>query len=161
MNKNLLIGVGVIIILIVGYMLISNTQKTAMVPTPMPVASTTTDNTATSSATTSEVMVVLAEQNTSKQLGTAILMEVDGKVKVTLKMTGVPEGVSQPAHIHIGACPEVGAVKYPLTNVVNGMSETTLDTTMAKLKSELPLGINVHKSQAEAKVYVSCGDLKL
>lgn len=159
MNRNLLIGATVVVILIVGYMLITNMQKSTGVPAPVATPQGM-ENTASPSATVSEVMVVLTEQNNSKELGTATLMEVNGKVKVVLKMTGAPD-VSQPAHIHVGACPEVGAVKYPLTNVMNGMSETTLDVTMAQLKSELPLGINVHKSQPEAKVYVSCGDLKL
>lgn len=158
MNKNLLIGVGIVVVLVVGYMLFSNMQQKTTVPQP---ATTTTQDSASPSATTNEVTVTLSEQNSSKESGIATLMEVDGKVKVTLKMTGAPSGVAQPAHIHIGACPEVGAVKYPLTSPVDGMSETMLDVTLAKLKSELPLGINVHKSVPEAKVYVSCGDLKL
>lgn len=159
MNKNLLIGVGVIAVLLVGYMLFSNMNKQA--PLPQSEITTTTENSASPSATPQEITVVLSEQNGSKESGTATLMEVDGKVKVTLKMTGAPATVAQPAHIHVGACPDVGAVKYPLTSPVDSMSETTLDVTLAQLKSELPLGINVHKSAAETKVYVSCGDLKL
>lgn len=157
MNKNLIIGVGVVVILIVGYMLFSNKQQTSY---PQPVT-TTTEQTASPSATTNEVTVTLSEQNDSGESGIATLMEVDGKVKVTIKLTGAPTGATQPAHIHVGACPDVGAVKYPLTSPVDGMSETMLDVTLAELKSELPLGINVHKSGTEATVYVSCGDLKL
>ena len=157
MNRNLLIGVGVVIVLIVGYLLFSNMQQA---PTPQPTT-TTTQETASPSAAPSEISVTLSEQNKSGELGTATLMEVDGKVKVTLKLTGAPTGVAQPAHIHVGACPDVGAVKYPLTSPIDGMSETVLDVTLAQLKSELPLGINVHKSGDEVKVYVSCGDLKL
>ena len=158
MSKNLLIGIGVVVLLLVGYMLFSNKQQT---PSPQPTATTTTENSASPSAATKEVTVILSEEKASKESGTATLMEVDGKVKVTLKMTGAPAGVMQPAHIHVGKCPEVGAIKYPLTSVVNGMSETTIDSTLTKLKSELPLGINVHKSADEVKVYISCGDLKL
>ncbi len=157
MNRNLLIGVGVVIVLIVGYLLFSNMQQA---PTPQPTT-TTTQETASPSAAPSEISVTLSEQNKSGESGTATLMEVDGKVKVTLKLTGAPTGVAQPAHIHVGACPDVGAVKYPLTSPIDGMSETVLDVTLAQLKSELPLGINVHKSGDEVKVYVSCGDLKL
>jgi hypothetical protein len=105
--------------------------------------------------------IILSEQNDSGESGTATLTEIDGKVKVTLEMTGFAEGVTQPAHIHLGACPDVGAVKYPLTSVSDGMSVTTIDMTLEQLKPELPLGINVHKSQAEASVYVSCGDISL
>lgn len=157
MNKNLLIGIGIIAVLLVGYMLFSNKQQ---IPSPQP-AVTTTEQPASPSAAINEVTVTLSEQNNSKEEGVATLMEVDGKVKVSLKLTGAPTAVTQPAHIHVGACPDVGAVKYPLTSPVDGISETILDVTLAQLKSQLPLGINVHKSEAEAKVYVSCGDLAL
>ncbi len=160
MNKNLLIGVGVVIVLIVGYILYSNMKQAPVYQQPA-TTTTTTQETASPSAMTKEVTVTLAEQNKSKESGTATLMEVDGKVKVSLKMTGGAAGVAQPAHIHVGACPDVGAVKYPLTSLIDGMSETMLDVTLAQLKSELPLGINVHKSGDEVKVYVSCGDLVL
>ncbi len=105
------------------------------------------------------VTVVLDPQNASGESGTATLKEVDGKVAVNLNLTGFVDGVSQPAHIHVGACPGVGAVKYPLSNVTNGQSLSYLDVSMDQLKSELPLAINVHKSAAEAKVYTACGPL--
>ena len=163
MNKNLLIGVVIVAVLILGYMLVSNKKQVSYPQTPETPATDTTisQQSASPSATSGEVTVKLSEQNSSGESGMATLMEVGGKVTVTLKMTGVPASVAQPAHIHVGACPNVGAVKYPLTSPVNGMSETTLDVTLAQLKSQLPLGINVHKSGTEATVYVSCGDLKL
>lgn len=103
--------------------------------------------------------VALVAQNNSSEAGTATIKEADGKVVVTLNVTGEPKGAIQPAHIHLGSCPNPGAVKYPLTNVVDGKSETTLNVTMDKLRSELPLAVNVHRSAAQAKVYVSCGNL--
>ncbi len=157
-NKNLLIGIAVLVVLVLGYMLFSNKQQTS---SPEMTSTPSTESSASPSAMVNEVTVTLSEQNNSKESGIATLTEEGGKVKVTLKMTGALAGVAQPAHIHVGACPDVGAVKYPLTNVMDGMSETTLDVTLAQLKSELPLGINVHKSVAESKIYVSCGDLKL
>lgn len=160
MNKNLLIAIGVGLVLIVGYLLFSNMQN--QYSAPVTDTTSTMEESASPSATTAgDVMVTLTEENDSGESGTATLAEVDGKVVVIVKTTGSVAGVAQPAHIHVGKCPEVGAVKYPLTNVINGMSETTLDTTLAQLKAELPLGINVHKSQAEAKIYTSCGDLNL
>ena len=159
MNKNLLIGVVLVLALLGGYMLLSNKQ------TPVPavqVTPTTQPESASPSAMMSkEVFVPILEQNNSGEEGKASLTEVDGKVKVALTMTGSPKDVAQPAHIHVGVCPEVGAVKYPLTNVVNGVSETMLDVSLDQLKDQLPLGINVHKSAAEAKIYTACGDLKL
>lgn len=103
--------------------------------------------------------VALSAQNNSNESGTATLKETDRKVVVSLSVTGEPKGAIQPAHIHLGSCPNPGAVKYPLTNVVDGKSETTLNVTMDQLRGELPLAINVHKSAAQSKVYVSCGDL--
>jgi len=105
--------------------------------------------------------VVLAEQNESGESGTAVLVEVDGKVVVTLNTVGALADVPQPAHIHTGVCPDVGGIAYPLTNVVNGVSQTTLDVTLAELAAQQPLGINIHKSVPESAIYVSCGDLAL
>lgn len=101
----------------------------------------------------------LSAQNNSGESGTATIMPIsDTQSKVSVTLTGAPAG-EQPAHIHIGACPTPGGVKYPLTNVVNGASETVLDVTVAALKAQAPLALNVHKSTAEVSVFVSCGNL--
>lgn len=100
----------------------------------------------------------LDPQNDSGQSGTATLEEIKGKVKVTLALEN-PNTTPQPAHIHLGKCPTPGDVKYPLTNVVNGKSETTVNTTMSALMKLGDLAINVHKSAQEVKTYVSCTDL--
>lgn len=105
------------------------------------------------------ITVTMKEQNGSKQIGTATIADVDGKAKVTVKVAAGTKDVPQPAHIHIGACPTPGAVAYPLSAVVNGMSETTLAISTTELMSKLPLAINVHKSADDAKTYVSCGDI--
>src|SRR3989344_814614 len=62
---------------------------------------------------TNELTINLTEENNSSESGTAVLVKENGQVVVTLNMTGFTEGVSQPAHIHVGSCPDVGAVKYP------------------------------------------------
>lgn len=103
--------------------------------------------------------VVLSAQSNSNESGSATLKEVDGKVVVSLDLVGAPKGVSQPAHIHTGACPNPGAVSYPLTSPVDGKSETILDVSMGELMAKLPLAVNVHKSVAQSKVYVSCGNV--
>jgi hypothetical protein len=105
-----------------------------------------------------KMTVTLEAQNDSEETGTATLEEVDGKTLVTLAVDNAP-ATAQPAHIHAGACPAPGAVVYPLTSVVDGASETTLDVTLAELTAQLPLAINVHMSAAEVATYVSCGDL--
>lgn len=106
-------------------------------------------------------VIALATQNKSGESGTATLTEINGKTTVTIKMAGFPTGVSQPAHIHLGSCPTPGAIKYPLEDPLNGESVTTLNVTLADLKAQEPLAINVHKSGTQSKIYVACGDLKL
>mgnify|MGYP001567902291 CR=1 FL=1 len=127
--------------------------------TVTPTAAPTQTATATPTAVMMKKTVTLAEENKSGQAGTAVLEETDGKVKVTIDLTGTKYKEAQPAHIHIGVCPGVGAVKYPLTSVVAGKSTTVLMVTMADLAAAGPLAINVHKSASEASVYTACGSL--
>lgn len=101
----------------------------------------------------------LFEGNASGMSAVAMFEAEGAKTKVKVRLVGAPRGVAQPAHIHVGACPNVGAVKYALTNLMDGRSETLLDVSIDTLKAELPLGLNVHKSTAEPGVYVACGDL--
>lgn len=108
----------------------------------------------------SEVVLTLSALNSSNQPGRATLTNVDGrKTKIVVEVGSGLAGTAQPAHMHIGSCPNPGAVTYPLKNVVNGRSETMLDVSLLALKEKLPLAINIHKSAKEAKIYVSCGDL--
>ena len=144
-NKNLLIGVFLIVLLVIGLWYFSK-QKPEVVPSEV-----TPEN---------QMVVTFSEQNDSGESGMATLVEKDGMLTVALAMEGGPTDVPQPAHIHVGVCPDVGAVSYPLSNVVNGASETTLEVTLAQLESETPLAINVHKSVPEASVYTACGDLQ-
>jgi hypothetical protein len=106
-----------------------------------------------------QMTITLLEQNKSKQAGIATITELGDKVSVKLQIAGASSS-AEPAHIHAGKCPKPGEVKYPLTDVVGGISETMLDVSMSTLKSMLPLAINVHKSKAEIQSYVACGDLK-
>lgn len=98
----------------------------------------------------------------SGRLGKVTFREVGGKVTVSIAMENKAATASaEPAHIHVGACPEPGAVKYPLTSVVNGSSETTLpdDVTIESLKAMGPLAVNLHKSATELTKYIACGNL--
>ena len=106
-----------------------------------------------------DVVVTLSAQNNSGQSGQATLSDINGKTKVVINVASGAVDVAQPAHIHMGACPNPGAVAYPLANVVNGKSETILDVSIETLKSKLPLAVNTHKSSADIKIYVSCGDI--
>lgn len=153
MNRNLWISLIVVAVVILGFMMLQGQKpkvapKVTEAPSPAPAMS-------------EGIKIDLKERNESSESGTATLVEKDGKVMVTLNLTGAAEGVVQPAHIHLGSCPDVGAVKYPLTSLVDGKSETTLEVSLDQLKKELPLAINAHKSASEVKIYVACGDLVL
>lgn len=112
---------------------------------------------------TSRMQIPLASIQGSgiNQSGTATLEEKNGKVTVRLDLNRVSEiNTPQPAHMHFGSCPGVGSVVYPLNEVVNGKSETVLNTTLEQIRRQLPMAINVHKSQQEITMYTSCGDLR-
>ena len=155
MSRNLWIIVALAIVIIIGgFLILSARQTPPTTPAPTPIQATATP-------AAMEKNILLSEQNKSGVSGSAVLREENGKVNVTLSLTGGPKTTPQPAHIHVGACPDVGDVKYPLTNVVDGQSQTVLDVTLAQLMNELPLAINVHKSAAQITVYTACGDLTL
>lgn len=148
----------VLVVLAGGYFVLSGKQTTTPTSPVTPMQSEATDG-AMVQEEMKTITVSLEAAKDSSESGTATLTEEAGKVTVVLSLTGGPTTTPQPAHIHVGKCPEVGVVKYPLTNVVDGKSTTTLDVTLSKLLGELPLGINVHKSVPEVKVYTACGDI--
>ena len=120
----------------------------------------TSPSPAPSQTMSNKMTVALKAENNSQESGTATIKETDGKLTVMLTLTGYPtDNNPQPAHIHTGACPGVGAVKYPLADAVNGTSITVLPITLDELKKGLPLAINVHKSKTDIATYVSCGEL--
>lgn len=107
-----------------------------------------------------ETMVSLPAINNSGESGVATFKDLGNKIEVTIIMTvGFPKDTPQPAHIHLGDCPGVGDIKYPLNNLINGRSVTTLDVSLADLQKQLPLAINVHKSASDMKSYVACGPI--
>ncbi len=52
-----------------------------------------------------------------------------------------------------------GAVKFPLTNVVDGKSKTVIEASLADLLKG-GFAINAHLSAAEIGKYVACGAIK-
>lgn len=122
----------------------------------------TVQNTADDLSTSAQTQVVtLSTQNSSGQQGTATLTAKGDQTEVRVQMSGnIPQGTPQPAHIHLSNCATIGAIKYPLNNLVNGSSTTMVNAKFADIFAALPLSINVHKSVAESSVYVACGDLR-
>src|SRR5438552_9946512 len=105
------------------------------------------------------VTIQLSEQNGSGESGTATLSDMgNGQTHVVLNLSNAP-GVAQPAHIHKGTCANLDPTPtYPLTSVTNGQSDTMVPVSLVNLTSGT-FAINVHKSAAEAGVYVACGDI--
>jgi hypothetical protein len=90
------------------------------------------------------------------QPGSVTLTPMGNQTRVVLDMT--PAGASQPAHIHVGTCPGVGAVAFPLTNVANGRSETTVNASWDQIQASQH-SINVHRSPQESAIYTACVNL--
>jgi hypothetical protein len=104
--------------------------------------------------------VKLSAQNKSGESGTATLTPQGDKTQVVIKLTGAPGSTPQPAHIHDGSCANIDPKpRVPLQNVVDGNSTTTLDMKLADVAGKGG-AINVHKSAADLKTYVACGDIK-
>ncbi|MER3544824.1 MAG: hypothetical protein C4311_09555 [Chloroflexota bacterium] len=113
-------------------------------------------------AQAASVTVNLSPLNNSGESGTAVLTDLgNGTTRVVLTVTGQPAGVSQPVHIHKGTCANLDPKPaYPLSPLVDGKSETTVEVSLQTLQSS-PFAINGHKSAEEASVYVFCGDIPL
>lgn len=106
------------------------------------------------------VDVAMSPQSNSGQSGTATLFDEGTQTRVVLRLDNPAPG-PEPAHIHLGSCPNPNAVPtYPLSNVENGMSETVLPVNLGAIVSQA-MAINVHRSPQELAVYVSCGDIVL
>jgi hypothetical protein len=111
-----------------------------------------------SGSSSGPVTVQLAAQNGSGESGTATLTAEGSQTKVSIDLSN-GSMTPQPAHIHQGTCAKLNPKpQYPLANVVNGKSESTVDASLDTLKGSA-FAINVHKSAPEITTYVSCGDI--
>ncbi|GEM_PF-732027 len=153
-NNSLMFLALACVALISSYWLFTNTMGGSMTKKKMPVATSTP-----SMMHSDDLVVQLVEQNNSGEYGNAVLSEKDGKTMVRVEVKNTPRGVSQPAHIHVGSCIAIGAIKYPLSNVVNGVSETVINVSMKELMEQGALALNVHKSASQLNQYVSCGNV--
>jgi hypothetical protein len=102
----------------------------------------------------------LEEQNNSRISGTvAVTPTSDGDVEVEIELDG-SEGGPHPAHIHPGTCENLDPEpQWPLEDVVDGRSKTTVDVSLDDLGLE-EYAVNVHESPENADRYVACADLR-
>jgi Cu/Zn superoxide dismutase len=102
----------------------------------------------------------LQEQNDSGITGTVEFSPTsEGQVEVEIELTG-SEGGPHPAHIHAGNCADLDPTpKWPLEDVVDGRSKTTIDVTSADLVLD-EYAVNVHESAEAADNYVACADIR-
>ena len=111
-------------------------------------------------AAANPITIQVGPQNNSGINGTATLTEMaNGQTQVVVNVTGFQAGVPSPIHIHEGTCATLNpAVKFPLTNLVNGQSTTMVNASLTAILGQ-PHAINAHKSAQEASVYVACGNI--
>jgi hypothetical protein len=150
----------VMVILAVG-MAGCRTEKPAVTPpasaTPSTRAATPATTPAPATTSPQALTIQMRALNNSGQSGTATLTAVDGKTRVQIELAN-PAPEAQPVHVHSGSCSKLGSVEHPLSNVVNGRSDTTIDVSLPDLLSS-ESAINVHRSMSQATVYVSCGEI--
>jgi hypothetical protein len=102
----------------------------------------------------------LQEQNDSGITGEVEFSPTsEGAVEVEIEVDG-SEGGPHPAHIHEGSCADLNpAPAFPLSDVVDGRSETTVDVDLSELTAS-EYAVNVHESAENADVYVACADVR-
>jgi hypothetical protein len=124
------------------------------------LAATNTMNHVNNAMSAHSMTINLGAQNGSKQDGQAFLNDTSTGLKVKIQVKNEPAGASEPAHIHQGTCAKLDPAPWKgLSNVVGGVSVTTIpNLTLAELK-KAHYAINVHESAANLKHYVSCGDI--
>ena len=105
------------------------------------------------------VVVQLGALNGSGETGTATLKAIGSKTLVSIRLSNGSD-IEQPAHFHTGTCDKYAPRPlYPLNDVVNGKSETTLNVPIDKLTGG-DLIVNVHKSYADIATQAACGVAK-
>ena len=104
--------------------------------------------------------IALTTLNDSGVTGTVTLTAVDDRrtrVEIMVNPAGHPD---MPSHIHPGTCTNlVPQPKYPLLNVKDGHSVTTVPASMADLLKG-GLAVNIHRSNEDLATYTACAELK-
>jgi hypothetical protein len=114
-----------------------------------------------SAAAATTVTVALNAQNGSRESGTATMTQIGNDVRVIIALTSATATAPRAANIRTGTCAKPGTIAYPLANVVNGASTTTLKgVTIYKLLSAAH-AISVNESTANSAGFGACGNMSV
>ena len=151
------LGLGVLVLVLAAC---SGSDPTATpAPTATEVPTATPEPSGDAMMDDSDSLVIdLGVLNDSGQSGTATLTAKGEQTEVVISVSAGAAGIAQPIHIHAGTCSTLGGVVHALTNVEGGNSTTTVDVSLASLKSG-DFAINLHKSADEIAVYTACGNI--
>lgn len=109
--------------------------------------------------TSGELIARLEELDGSEVQGVATLVPAGQRTTVVIELEG-DDGETRPAHIHEGTCESSRAEpSFPLTDVIEGRSETVIDVSVGELMSTDYI-VNMHESPEALTVYVACGMLE-
>ena len=108
--------------------------------------------------TEASIIVPLEELNESGQQGVAILVGQGDTTELVVDISSGETDVPQPIHLHQGGCGSLGDVAFALSDIVNGESVTTVESSLAELLTG-GFAINGHKSAEQIGEYVACGEV--
>jgi hypothetical protein len=121
---------------------------------------TQSDTSSTGASAQAPITVQLQPKGNSGVSGTATLTPQGKQTRVVVQLKGPASNVAQPAHFHSGTCDKLDPKpKFPLADLVNGTSTSVVSAPVSELASG-KYTINVHKSAAEVKTSVACGNVK-
>jgi hypothetical protein len=140
--------------------LLSTTSVLSLALALPAAAATNTMNHVNNAVSPHAMTINIGAQNGSKQDGQAFLNDTPDGLRVKVQVKNEPAGAVEPAHIHQGTCANLNPAPWKgLSNVVGGVSVTTISgLTLATLK-KAHYAINVHQSAAHLTHYVACGDI--
>lgn len=149
MNKKIITPIIIIVLIAIAVIFLSRVSRQDMSLTPKE----------------GDIVIVINEQNNSGEKGGALISKDGEKTKIIVKIFDAPRD-SQPAKINFGSCftpaELIGAnppvmLKYDLSDLKNGVSETILDASFATFNS-IPLSLVIYKSSEKNEI-VSCGNI--
>ncbi len=159
--------VGIIVaVLVIGVLIYFGTRKTD-VPSASDMnqdVATTTDMGTTTPATTTPVVVgktymLTLTGTTTPGGGKFSLVEDGGMLKVAVMLADTASS-THPADIRAGICGSAGPLKYSLSPVASGTSETSLPLALADLTASTTgsFYLALHKSAKDLAPY-ACGNI--